>query len=207
MSWKNIIHVVAQSSVVRAELSRGVFALGYHAEIYADYGELVSAGPRRGVVLAEDIFDAGGVCALIAAMASAGFWLPVIATAKTAGPSQVVAAVRCGAYDYLVPYDEPERLPEVLGKALQYAEVMGPARQEAAEATAKLANLTLREGEVLDLLVSGSSNKAIARQLDISPRTVEIHRSNMMSKLGANHVADAIRWRLIAASNSELNRA
>lgn len=59
-------------------------------------------------------------------------------------------------------------------------------------------DLSEREREVLDLLVDGGSNKRIARELSISPRTVEIHRANMMQKLGAGHVAEAIRLRLDA---------
>jgi DNA-binding CsgD family transcriptional regulator len=56
----------------------------------------------------------------------------------------------------------------------------------------------VREREVLDWLAEGSSNKAIARELDISPRTVEIHRANMMTKLGARHAAEAVRLKLEA---------
>ena len=51
---------------------------------------------------------------------------------------------------------------------------------------------------MLDWLADGCSNKAIARALEISPRTVEIHRANMMGKLKANHAADAIRLKLDA---------
>ncbi|WP_232366704.1 response regulator transcription factor [Alteripontixanthobacter muriae] len=66
------------------------------------------------------------------------------------------------------------------------------------EARGRLSALSGHEREVLDWLSRGSSNKNIARELDISPRTVEIHRANMMSKLGANHAADAVRLRLEA---------
>ena len=59
-----------------------------------------------------------------------------------------------------------------------------------------MADLSPREREVLDWLTRGCSNKVIARELTISPRTVEIHRANMMSKLGARHSAEAIRLRL-----------
>jgi DNA-binding CsgD family transcriptional regulator len=66
------------------------------------------------------------------------------------------------------------------------------------EARGRIENLSAREREVLDWLAQGSSNKAIARELQISPRTVEIHRANMMAKLGASHAADAVRLRIEA---------
>jgi DNA-binding NarL/FixJ family response regulator len=56
----------------------------------------------------------------------------------------------------------------------------------------------MREREVLERLTKGYSNKAIARELEISPRTVEIHRMKMMGKLGARHAADAVRCSLEA---------
>jgi len=64
------------------------------------------------------------------------------------------------------------------------------------KARTRIANLSTREREVLHWLAEGSSNKAIARELDISPRTFEIHRANMMAKLGAKHAAEAVRLRL-----------
>ena len=66
------------------------------------------------------------------------------------------------------------------------------------EARDRISKLSAREREVLDWLAEGSSNKAIARELEISPRTVEIHRANMMNKLGARHAAEAVRLRLEA---------
>ena len=65
-----------------------------------------------------------------------------------------------------------------------------------AEARSRIGRLTGREREVLDWLTAGRSNKAIAREMAISPRTVEVHRANMMGKLGARHPADAVRLRL-----------
>ena len=81
------------------------------------------------------------------------------------------------------------------------------ARRQAQNAPSRIAALhfpgreplTRREREVLEWLSEGCSNKAIARELEISPRTVEIHRANMMDKLGATHAAEAVRLRLINA--------
>ena len=65
-----------------------------------------------------------------------------------------------------------------------------------------MTRLSKRERQVLELLARGSSNKLIARELSISPRTVEIHRANMLNKIGANHTSEAIR---IAIEASLLN--
>lgn len=204
MTLERIVHIVAPSSIERAEQARACFALGYHAEIYGNYEELLAARPYRGLILAEDIFERGGIGALIAGMNAYGFWLPVIATAPVADPRRVVEAVRTGALDYLPLPLERERLNAALETAMDEGQAMGMAQRQAVHARAKLATLTTREIEVLDLLVAGSSNKMIARELQISPRTVEIHRANMMAKLGAHHAADAVRLRLEAGMTGAL---
>ena len=203
MAGKGVVHVVAQSSADRAELARAVFSLGFHAEIYGDYQELLNTRPNRGVVVAEDIIAQGGIVALIDAMSDRGFWRPIIATTSSVDIRRVVDAIRIGAFDYLGPDLGPEVLQMALEGALLDADARGAARREALEAQDALSKLSPRELEVLDHVVAGSSNKDIARKMEISPRTVEIHRANMMSKLGANHSADAIRCRLAASSQPE----
>jgi FixJ family two-component response regulator len=68
-----------------------------------------------------------------------------------------------------------------------------PRGQLRVAAQSKIERLTCREREVLKLIAAGGANKTIARALGISPRTVEIHRSNMMRKLGTSAVADVVR--------------
>jgi DNA-binding CsgD family transcriptional regulator len=75
-------------------------------------------------------------------------------------------------------------------------------RRSMVEAQRRIATLSRRERQVLDWLAQGSSNKLIARALDISPRTVEIHRANMMDKLGVQHSAEAVRLQCIAGLES-----
>lgn len=204
MALEHIVHIVALSSFARADQARACYALGCHAEIYGNYEELLAAQPGRGLVLAEDIAERGGIGALIAGMSAAGLWLPVIASAAVADPRRVVEAVRSGAIDYLAVPLDGERLAAALATGFAEGQALGTAQRQAVEARAKLAMLTVRENEVLDLLVAGSSNKMIARELAISPRTVEIHRANMMMKLGAHHAADAVRLRLEAAMDGGL---
>jgi DNA-binding NarL/FixJ family response regulator len=68
-----------------------------------------------------------------------------------------------------------------------------------AVARSRIERLTPREREVLSGVAGGLSNRAIAEQLAISPRTVEIHRANMLQKIGANHTSEAIRVAIEAA--------
>ena len=81
------------------------------------------------------------------------------------------------------------------------------ARRRLIDARRRIDQLSKREREVLDWLSEGCSNKAIARELEISPRTVEIHRANMMDKLGAGHAAEAVRLRLEAGLEKKDERA
>lgn len=193
------IHIVAITSAARAERARLCFDLGYHAEIYSNCEDLLALAPTRGIALVEDIPDRGGIALLVERMSQRGFWLPVIATALEPEPGRGVEAIRSGALDYLaLPLDEP-RLSAALRHTEAEVAAIGQVQRRAVEARARLASLTVREREVLDLLASGASNKMIGRELQISPRTVEIHRANMMTKLGASHAADAVRLRLEAA--------
>lgn len=198
MAQRLTIHVVDGDSRARAEGARVAFALGHHAEVYADPSELIQHSPREGIIIAREQPEAGGAPGLLADFARAGVWLPLVVVADRPEVESVVAAIKAGALDYLRLPIEEERLAEALRQVAREAEAHAEARRRMVEARERIGTLSPREREVLDWLAHGSSNKAIARALEISPRTVEIHRANMMDKLGAGHAADAIRLRLEA---------
>jgi FixJ family two-component response regulator len=140
------------------------------------------------------VHDNGDVIAtLIARMVAAGAWLPVIAFSEAADTPRVVSAILRGAVDYaLWPFEGPAFVA-TLASAQDRANAAGNARLREAVARSRIDRLTPREREVLQGVASGHSNRVIAEQLDISPRTVEIHRANMLNKIGASHTSEAIR--------------
>ncbi len=131
-------------------------------------------------------------------LAASAIWLPIVAVDIEPNTRRTVAAIKAGALDYLALPLDPDRLRQTLDRLEEEALELVTARRRMVEARGRISNLSSREREVLDWLTEGSSNKAIARELDISPRTVEIHRANMMTKLGASHAAEAVRLKIEA---------
>jgi FixJ family two-component response regulator len=198
MEQQTPLHILARSARQRGELSRAIFELGYHAEVYAGFDELLARPPAEGIVLILEEGEDFSVASLLLAMNGRGTWLPVVALRSDPSPDAVVTAIRAGALDFLALPFSQERFGGMVSNVMREVELNGQVWRRTVEAQGRIAALSQREREVLEWLSEGSSNKVIARQLEISPRTVEIHRANMMLKLGARHSAQAIRMQVEA---------
>jgi two-component system, LuxR family, response regulator FixJ len=111
-----------------------------------------------------------------------------------------VEAMKLGAADFLEKPFEDDRLIGMIDAALRQAE--SGARSEAVtlDIAARIESLSPRERQVMDGLVAGLSNKLIAREYDISPRTIEVYRANVMTKMQAGSLSELVRLAMRAGA-------
>jgi two-component system response regulator FixJ len=137
---------------------------------------------------------------LVRRFAEEGCATPIILITGHGDIDMAVAAIKLGAFDFIEkPFDE-SRLLESIHTATANASNRQRAAAELAETRARLQMLTERQRQVLDLAVTGLSNKEIAERLGISFRTVENHRAWMMERMGARNLADLVRMHMMINS-------
>ena len=124
--------------------------------------------------------------------------LPVIVITGHGDVPLAVRAMTAGAVDFIEKPFNDQRMLDSVARALQIGHQKRNRAGETQAARGLLVLLTPREREVFDQLVKGRPNKIVAHELGISPRTVEIHRSNIMDKLLARNLSDLVRTALAA---------
>jgi two-component system response regulator FixJ len=124
--------------------------------------------------------------------------LPVIVMTGHGDVPLAVEAMKLGALDFLEKPFEDERLIGMIETALSQNESGAKGEAIAADMAARVASLTERERQVMQGLVAGQSNKVIAREYDISPRTVEVYRANVMTKMQAGNLSELVRFAIKA---------
>jgi two-component system, LuxR family, response regulator FixJ len=196
MQDNGIIHVVDDDEAVRQSLAFLLGSAGLAVRLYdSAVSFLAGLSEVRGGCLITDIRMPGMTgLELLHALKARACGLPTIVITGHGDVPLAVEAMKAGAVDFIEkPFDQ-----EVLLNAVKAALERGGGgvSDEERVAAAKLASLSARERQVLDGLVAGQSNKAIARELGISPRTVEVYRANLMTKMEAGSLSDLIRMTL-----------
>jgi two-component system, LuxR family, response regulator FixJ len=175
----------------RAGICHALSTGGIHVEPFEDTDELARSWPASGTILAEDAFE--NVAVLVEQMTRTGAWLPVIAFAERPTTQGIVRAMMAGAADYIEWPSSADDIAAVIEAAQNNSARFSSLHLREARARSRVQKLTRREREVLEGVAGGLSNRLIGERLSISPRTVEIHRANMLNKMGANHTSEAIR--------------
>lgn len=133
---------------------------------------------------------------LIRALRKRGSILPVVVVTGHADVTKAVDAMKAGAADFIEKPFESDLILRLVRACLEENDVAIDANTWRTRVKQRLENLTARERQVLDLVVEGASNKTIANRLGISPRTVEIYRASVMSKMRADSLSELVRMTL-----------
>lgn len=189
------IHIVDDDSGVRQSLWFFLTAAGYAPRVFSNGTDLLAELdqlPLAPLLLDLNMAEMDGF-QVLEAMRKRASAVPVIILTGHGDVAGAVRAMKMGAFDFVEkPFDNETLLASITAAAALMARSTEQDR-EAREAGRRIAALSAREREVLSCLAAGKSNKVIARELGLSPRTVEMHRANMMQRLGVRGLPDALR--------------
>jgi two-component system, LuxR family, response regulator FixJ len=165
---------------------------GFDVQIACDAESFLSSLPvtSSGCVLIDVNMPRVSGVELLELLRKRHFALPCIMMTGQGQVATAVRAMKAGAIDFIEKPFESQLLLDCIERALKSQQQTNKPDGEAA--VAKLAKLTPREREVLIEIAKGHPNKFIARELGISPRTVEIHRAHLMEKLSASSIAEVV---------------
>ncbi len=200
MSTDAVVHVIDDDDAVRQSLAFLLRSAKLEAQTYETAMAFLKALPniRSGCVVTDVRMPEMSGVELLHRLRELGIGMPVIVITGHGDVPLAVEAMKSGAADFLEkPFDDEVLLASVRS-ALRHRERDAKRDAEQAEFRERLATLSKREREVLEGLVAGKPNKTIAFDLGISPRTVEIYRANVMTKMKAVSLSELVRMTLIA---------
>ncbi len=202
MGANTLVHIIDDDEALRDSLTFLLSSAAIDAKSY-DSATAYLTDAKRGVsgCIVTDVRMPGmsGI-EFLRKLKSEGVSVPVIVMTGHGDVPLAVEAMKLGAFDFLEkPFDDDALLASVRA-ALGEGKKHSLQQSERAEVDAHLALLSTRERQVLDGLVAGKANKVIAYELGISPRTVEIYRANVMTKMQANSLSDLVRMALITGA-------
>jgi two-component system response regulator FixJ len=190
------VHILDDDDAVRESLAYLCLTSGLQAVTYASPLVLLESATdlREGCIVTDVRMPEMDGLTLVARLKERGVQLPIVVITGHGDVAMAVAAMKAGAVDFLEkPFDDEIFLGTVRD-ALARSESGKPMRAANLDGLdGKLALLSERERQVLDRLIEGEANKVIALNLGISPRTVEIYRAKVMTKMGAASFADLVR--------------
>jgi len=190
-----LVYIVDDDEPVRDSLSILAESAGYEVEVFElAWAALDRCRVRRPDCIVSDVRMPGmdGI-EFQEKLIESGIEAPVVIMTGHGDVRLAVRAMKAGALDFIEkPFDDHAILTSIEEAVAKHAARLSP-KAVNPELAARLESLTAREREVLELLVAGDPNKVIAYRLDISPRTVEIHRARVMEKMRAKSLPELVR--------------
>lgn len=190
------VFVVDDDAAVRKSLVRLLKSAGYHAESFASADEFIECRKRNslpGCALVDIQMPGIDGLQLQRELINSTHEIPIIFITGYGDIPSSVKAMKAGAVDFFSKPFNDDDLLRAIREAIQRDQRERSERAERVSLAARLATLTPREREVLDLVVRGLLNKQIAAALGASEKTIKIHRGRVMGKMQVQSVADLVR--------------
>lgn len=189
------VFIIDDDAAVRDSLAFLLSASGFSVTVFETAGRFLVALPQLGfgcVITDIRMPEIDGI-ELLRRLNTAAVHLPVVVMTGHGDVPLAVEAMKLGAMDFLEKPFEDERLVNVLHTAFEQSTRATKVATDTRELAARLASLSRRERQVMNGLVAGLSNKMIAKDYDISPRTVEVYRANVMTKMQAGSISELVK--------------
>ncbi|MEI4508654.1 response regulator FixJ [Sphingopyxis sp. CCNWLW253] len=200
MASDPIVYIIDDDDSARGSLEFLLDCAGLRVRGFASADAFLAASPPLdGACLVTDVRMPGtnGI-ELLATLRGRGGEIPVIVMTGHADVPLAIQAMKAGAADFIEkPFDD-ELIMSAIRKAISDLSGTADGRAQKQQLTERIASLSAREREVMEALVEGKANKAIAYDLGISARTVEVYRANAMMKMHAKTLSDLVRMATIA---------
>ncbi|MBI1682102.1 response regulator FixJ [Caulobacter hibisci] len=194
-----VVHVVDDDADARDSLAFLLETADFQVKTYASAPDFLAALPSvaPGCLITDVRMPDMTGQELVKRLKAEGSALPVVMITGHGDIPMAVEAMRDGVVDFIEKPFSEARILAALKRALASVAPVQPAvSDDQAEILARIETLSERERQVLDGVVAGQPNKIIARDLGISPRTVEIYRAKLMSKMHADNLAALVRMTL-----------
>jgi two-component system response regulator FixJ len=193
-----VVHIVDDDEAVRQSLAFLLSTAGIPVRVYESATSFLAAlSTLQPGCLITDVRmpDMTGI-ELLQQLRDKDVKLPVIVITGHGDIPLAVEAMKCGALDFIEKPFAEESILRAVRAAEDRAKKLGRQSEEETQVASRLGSLSERERQVLEGLIAGHANKIIAHELGISPRTVEVYRANVMTKMQAKSLSELIRMTL-----------
>jgi two-component system, LuxR family, response regulator FixJ len=195
MAPKGTVHVIDDDQAMRESVEFLLDSAGYEVRIYESAHAFLEAMPDAvaGCIISDVRMPGIDGLDLLKRLKAGGSKLPVLIMTGHGDVPLAVEAMKLGAVDFIEkPFDD-DRLIGLIETALKQANQEARTEAMSQDIVARIASLSPRERQVMEGLIAGMSNKVIAREFDISPRTIEVYRANVMTKMQASSLSELVR--------------
>ncbi|HEY4986917.1 MAG TPA: response regulator FixJ [Bradyrhizobium sp.] len=191
----NMVYVIDDDDAMRDSLLFLLNSAGFEVTLFATAQQFLDALPAlsHGCVVSDVRMPGIDGIELLKRLKTARSAFPIVVMTGHGDVPLAVEAMKLGAVDFLEKPFEDDRLIAMIETAIHDAEPAAKSEAVAHDIAARVASLSPRERQVMDGLIAGLSNKLIAREYDISPRTIEVYRANVMTKMQANSLSELVR--------------